>query len=156
MNRITGIGRRRLLASSAMIFGAMFTIMLLPAYGQQDVNPDWYDPAPNAAVVHPVQPPAVAHASQPAVATHQYQQKDASVSPAANVAKDRVKDVKLDQSGHSATHRSGRVPSVGLVSGAESTALHANQHARPAEDDLAYQPVASVEGSAGLAPVEQR
>jgi hypothetical protein len=156
MNGIMGIGRRRLLASSAMLFGAMFTIMLLPAYGQQDVNPDWYDPAPNAAVVHPVQTPAVAHASKPAVATHQYQQTAESVSPAASVAKARVKDVKVDQSGHSAAHRSDRVPSVGLVSCAGSTALHANQHACPAEDDLAYQPVASVEGSAGLAPVEQR
>jgi hypothetical protein len=153
MNGMTGIGR---LASSAMLFGAMFTIMLLPAYGQQDVSPDWYDPAPNAAVVHPVQTAAVAHASQPAAATHQNQLTAESVSPAGKVAKARVKDVKLDQSGHNAAHRSGRVPSVGLVSCAGSTALHANQHARPAEDDLAYQPVASVEGSAGLAPVEQR
>jgi hypothetical protein len=156
MNGIMSIGRRRLLASSAVLFGAMFTIMLLPAYGQQDVNPDWYDPAPNAAVVHPVQPSAVAHASQPAIATHQYQQTAESVSPAANFAKARVKDVKLDQSGHNAAHRSGNVPSVGLASCAGSTALHAKQHACPAEDDLAYQPVASVEGSAGLAPVEQR
>jgi hypothetical protein len=156
MNGTTGIGRRRLLASSAMLFGAMFTIMLLPAYGQQDVSPDWYDPAPSATVVHPVQTAAVAQSSQPAVATHQYQLAAESVSPAANLAKARVKDAKLDQSGHNAAHRSGRVPSVGLVSCAGSTALHANQHACPAEDDLAYQPVASVEGSAGLATVEQR
>jgi hypothetical protein len=156
MNGIMGIGRRRLVASSAMLFGAMFTIMLLPAYGQQDVSPDWYDPAPSATVVHPVQTAAVAHASQPAVATHQYQQAAESVSPAANLAKARVKDAKLDQSGHNAAHRSGRVPSVGLVSCEGSTALGRNQHACPAEDDLAYQPVASVEGSAGLAPVEQR
>jgi hypothetical protein len=156
MNGIMGIGRRRLLASSAMLFGAMFTIMLLPAYGQQDVNPDWYDPAPSAAVVHPVQTAAVAHASQPAVATHQYQQTAESVSPAANVTKARVKDAKLDQSGHNAAHRSGRVASVGLAACAGSTGLPGNQHACPAEDDLAYQPVASVEGSAGLAPVEQR
>ena len=153
MNGMTGIGR---LASSAMLFGAMFTIMLLPAYGQQDVSPDWYDPAPNAAVVHPVQTAAVAHASQPAAATHQNQLTAESVSPAGKVAKARVKDVKLDQSGHNAAHRSGRVPSVRLVSCAGSTALRRNQHACPAEDDLAYQPVASVEGSAGLAPVEQR
>ena len=156
MNGIMSIGRRRLLASSAMLFGAIFTIMLLPAYGQQDVSPDWYDPAPNAVAVHPVQAPAVAHSSQPVVAAHRYQQMAKSVSPAANLAAARVKDVKLDQSGHDAAHRSGGVPSVGLVSCAGPTALHANQHARPAEDDLAYQPVASAEGSAGLAPVEQR
>lgn len=155
MNGITGIGRRRLLASSAMLFGAMLTIMLLPAYGQQDVSPDWYDPAPSAAVVHPAQP-AMAHSSQPSVATHRNQQTAESASPAANVAKARVKDAKLDQSGHNAAHRSGGVQSVGLMSCAGSTALHVNQHACPAEDDLAYQPVASIEGSAGLAPVEQR
>jgi|HubBroStandDraft_1064217.scaffolds.fasta_scaffold197950_2 hypothetical protein len=156
MNGTTGIGRHRLLASSAMLFGAMFTIMLLPAYGQQDVSPDWYDPAPSATVVHPVQTAAVAHASQPAVATHQYQQIAESVSPAAKVTKARVKDAKLDQSGHNAAHRSGSVPSVGLVSCAGSAALRTDQHACPAENDLAYQPVASLEGSAGSAYVEQR
>jgi len=156
MNGIMGIRRHRLLASSAMLFGAMFTIMLLPAYGQQDVSPDWYDPAPSATVVHPVQVPAVAHASQPAAATHQNQLTAESVSPAGKVAKARVKDVKLDQSGHNAAHRSGRVPSVGLVSCAGSAALRTDQHACPAENDLAYQPVASLEGSAGLASVEQR
>jgi len=43
----------------AMLFGAIFTILLLPAYGQQEVDPTWYDPwaAPTTAVVHPSQPP---------------------------------------------------------------------------------------------------
>ena len=62
-----GIGRSRVLASMAMLFGAIFTILLLPAYGQQEVDPTWYDPwaAPNAAVVHPAQPPAAIHLAHP-------------------------------------------------------------------------------------------
>ena len=64
MSKSKGIGRCRILASTAMLSGAIFTIMLLPAQAQQDVNPDWYDPAPSAAPVHPVQPAAVAQPSQ--------------------------------------------------------------------------------------------
>ncbi|MGA8488993.1 MAG: hypothetical protein WB711_01140 [Terriglobales bacterium] len=155
MNGIKKIGPHRLLASSAMLFGAMFTIMLLPAYGQQDVSPDWYDPAPSA-VVHPAQAPAVAHSSQSSVATHQYQQTAKSLSPAANASKAHVKDAQLDQRSHNAARKMARVPSVGLVACAEPTALHANQHECSAEDDLAYQPVASVERSAGSASAERR
>ena len=55
MNGLKGIGCRAL-ASMAMLSGAIFTLLLVPAYGQQDVNPDWYDPAPSAAVAHPAQP----------------------------------------------------------------------------------------------------
>lgn len=155
MSGIKGIGRRGLLASSAMLFGAMFTIMLLPAYGQQDVSPDWYDPAPNAAVVHSAQAPAVAQSSQLSVATHAHQQTARSLSPAVSAGKLHVKDAKLDQSGHSAVRNIGGVSSASLTC-AEPIALHANQQGCPTGDDLAYQRVASVEGSAGLAPGEQR
>ena len=71
MNGLKGTGYRAL-ASMAMLSGAMFTLLLVPAYGQQDVNPDWYDPAPSAAVAHPVQPAAVA--SQAPVTVQQLQQ----------------------------------------------------------------------------------
>ena len=90
MNGSKSIGRCRVLASMAMLFGAMFTILLLPAYGQQDVSPDWYDPAPNVAVVHPAQPAAVAHSSQLPAATHRYQQTVTSVSTAPDAGKVRV------------------------------------------------------------------
>ena len=58
-------GRSRVPAFIAMLAGAIFTILLLPAYGQQEVDPTWYDPwaAPTAAAVHPAQPPAVVHSS---------------------------------------------------------------------------------------------
>jgi hypothetical protein len=111
-----GIGRPRVLASMAMLFGAIFTIFLLPAYGQQEVDPTWYDPwaaAPIAAVVHPAQPPAAVHLSQSPVSTHRYQQTVRSVSsPTADAGKFRVKDAQLDQSRHNAAHKSGGTPSA--------------------------------------------
>jgi hypothetical protein len=112
-----------------MLAGAMFTIMLLPAYGQQDVSPDWYDPTPNAAVVHAAQPAAAAQSSRPSAANHQYQQTPKSLSPAANAGKRRVKNAKLDQS---------------------------SQKNAPAADDRGYESVASVERSARLGPIGQR
>ncbi len=114
MNGSKSIGRCRVLASMAMLSGAMFTILLLPAYGQQDVNPDWYDPAPNAAVVHPAQAAAVVHSSELLVATHRYQQTVTSVSTARDTEKVRVKDAQL-QSGHNPARKSGGAPSGELV-----------------------------------------
>jgi|SRR5271167_875261 len=60
MNRLRDIVPCRVLASTAVLFGAMVTILLVPAYGQQEVDPTWYDPwaAPNTVVVHSSQPPA--------------------------------------------------------------------------------------------------
>ena len=108
------IGRSRVLASMAMLFGAIFTILLLPAYGQQEVDPTWYDPwaAPNAAVVHPAQPPAVVHLSQSPVATHRCQQTVRPLSPAADAGKFHVKDTQLDQNRHNADRKSGGTPSA--------------------------------------------
>ena len=109
-----GIGRSRFLASIAMLFGAIFTILLLPAYGQQEVDPTWYDPwaAPSTAVAHPSQPPAVVHSSQPPVATDPYQQKATTVSLAPGAGKFRGRDTQLDQSRHNAAHKSGGTPSA--------------------------------------------
>jgi hypothetical protein len=111
MNGSKNIGRCRVLASMAMLSGAMFTILLLPAYAQQDVSPDWYDPAPNAAAVHPAQPAGVAHSSQPPVATHRYQQAVRSASAA---PKHRVKDAQI-QGAHNPAQKSGEAPSGDLV-----------------------------------------
>jgi hypothetical protein len=108
------IGRCRVLASMAMLSGAMFTILLLPAYAQQDVNPDWYDPAPTAAVVHPAQPAGAAHSSQPPVATHRYQQTVRSASTAPTAGKHRVKDAQI-QGAHNPAQKSGEAPSGELV-----------------------------------------
>jgi len=108
-----GIGRSRVLASMAMLFGAIFTILLLPAYGQQEVDPTWYDPwaAPNVAVVPPAQPPAVAHLAQSPLPTLQYQQADRSMTPAADVGKLRVKDTQ-GQSRHNAGHNDDGTPAA--------------------------------------------
>jgi hypothetical protein len=115
MNGTKGIGRRRLLASTAMLFGAVFTLLLLPAYGQQDVAPDWYDPwaAPSAAVVHPAVPTAAVHLNlyPVPVALHRDQRTVTSLSPVAAPAKARVKDAKFDQSGHNAARKATALPS---------------------------------------------
>jgi hypothetical protein len=114
MSRSKCIGRCRVLASTAMLFGAIFTIMMLPAYAQQDVNPDWYDPAPNVAVAQPAQPAAAVHSSQPPVATHRYQQTVRSASTASDAGKLHVKGAQV-QSGHNPAQKSGGAPSGELV-----------------------------------------
>jgi len=114
MNGSKSIGRCRVLASMAMLFGAMFTILLVPAYGQQDVNPDWYDPAPNVAVIHPAQPAAAAQSSQLPAATHRYQPTVTSVSTAPDAGKLRVKGAQL-KNGHNPARKSDETPSGELV-----------------------------------------
>lgn len=103
----------RVPAFIAMLFGAIFTILLLPAYGQQEVDPTWYDPwaAPSTAAVPVVQPSAVVHSAQP-VAAHPHQQTVRSVSPAPDAAKFRAKDTQLNQSRHNAAGKSGGTPSA--------------------------------------------
>jgi len=114
-NRSIGIGRCRVLASMAMLLGAIFTILLLPAYGQQEVDPTWYDPwaAPNTAVVPPSQPPAAVHSSQPPAATHRYHPSVRSVSPAPDAGKFRAQDKQLDQNRHNAARKNAGTPSAG-------------------------------------------
>jgi hypothetical protein len=149
MNGLKGIGCRAL-ASMAMLSGAIFTLLLVPAYGQQDVNPDWYDPAPSAAIAHPVQPAAVA---PQAPASHRLQQTAKSLSPAAETGKAHLKSARHDQNGQSATHRNDGAKSEKLASCSEPTALSGAARECPAMDDRR---VASVEVSAQLAPVAQR
>jgi len=114
MNESKSIGRCRVLASMAMLSGAMFTILLLPAYGQQDVSPDWYDPAPNVAVVHPAQPAAAVHSSQLPAAAHRYQQTVTSVSTAPDAGKLGAKHAQI-QSGNNPGRKSNGAPSGELV-----------------------------------------
>jgi hypothetical protein len=108
------IRRSRVPAFIAMLCGAIFTILLLPAYGQQEVDPTWYDPwaAPTAAAVHPAHPAAVVHPSQAHVslaplATHRYRATVRSASPAPQAAKLRGKDARLDQSRKNAARKNG-------------------------------------------------
>ena len=58
--------RCRLMTYTALLSAAIFTILLLPAYGQQEVDPTWYDPSPaaNAATVSPAQPTAAVQSAQ--------------------------------------------------------------------------------------------
>lgn len=100
--------RSRVPAFIAMLCGAIFTILLLPAYGQQEVDPTWYDPwaAPTTAAVHPAQPPAVVHSSQATVAAHRYQ-TDRPASPALDAKKLRGKVTQLDQSRRNAAPKNG-------------------------------------------------
>ncbi len=113
-NESKGSKRSRVPAFIAMLSGAIFTILLLPAYGQQEVDPTWYDPwaAPTAAAVHPAQPPAVVHSSQahtsPApLATRRYRQTVRSASSAPDAVKLRGKDARLDQSRRKAARKNG-------------------------------------------------
>jgi hypothetical protein len=65
MNLSSGIRPRSILASMAMLLGVM-VMTLLPAYGQQEVDPTWYDPwgAPKTVAVQAAQPRAVARRHQ--------------------------------------------------------------------------------------------
>src|SRR5579872_2710403 len=127
MNGIKGTGRRRLLVSMAMLSAAMF-ILLLPAYGQQEVNPDWYDPTPNAAAVHPAQTAAAAQSSRPLPAIHQHQQMATPLSAAGNAGKPRVNHAKLDQRSLNSDHKNGAVDeeaykSAALAEGANESRI---------------------------------
>ena len=64
MNCSKGIRPRRPLAMVATLFGAM--VLTLPAFGQQDMDPTWFNPwdAPKAAVAKS-SPPGVAIHHQP-------------------------------------------------------------------------------------------
>lgn len=69
MNQLKGMRPCRVLAMIAMLFAAMITTVPLPAYGQQEVDPTWYNPwaAPNTAVVHSDHPQAAMHRHQAAL-----------------------------------------------------------------------------------------
>ncbi|HMD17884.1 MAG TPA: hypothetical protein VKH18_14555 [Terriglobales bacterium] len=97
MNRLRDILPCRILASTAVLFGAMVTILLVPAYGQQEVDPTWYDPwaAPNTVVVHSSQPPAV-------VPQHQTTVRSVTLTRAAGIG---GSDTQSVQAHHDAPHK---------------------------------------------------
>jgi len=110
MNRSAAILRRNALASTAILFGAIFTIFLIPAYGQQDVDPTWYDPTPSAAIAHPAQPTALVNAAPVTVQQHQTAVK--SQSNVTNAAKSHTKDKQLNQSRHDAARKTVGTPAA--------------------------------------------
>jgi hypothetical protein len=63
MNGSRNIRSCKRLAWIAVLSGAMVTAFSLSAFGQQEVDPTWFDPwaAPTAAAVHPAQKAAVQH-----------------------------------------------------------------------------------------------
>ena len=65
MNQSREISPYRFLAMIAVLFGAM----VLPAFGQQEVDPTWFDPwaPPSPAVVQSAKPAAAVHRQQPTV-----------------------------------------------------------------------------------------
>jgi hypothetical protein len=65
MNQSRDISAYRFLAMIVVLFGAM----VLPAFGQQEVDPTWFDPwaPPSAAVVQSAKPAASVHRQQPTV-----------------------------------------------------------------------------------------
>jgi hypothetical protein len=81
MNRSSAMRRW---AASAMLFGAMVTALMLPAYGQQEVDPTWYNPWPG-------QNQAVAHSAQPQAASHRHQAALKRVSTAQAIRKSHGK-----------------------------------------------------------------
>ena len=115
MNRSKAITQCRTLPYIAMLLCAIFTILLVPAFGQQEVDPTWYDPwiAPSATAVNLAQPPAAVHSSQSPVATNRGKQSAMFASPARNAAKVRSKGAQLDHSRHDAARKSGGTPPAG-------------------------------------------
>ena len=85
MNRSRDFRPRRVLARIAMLFGVMI-VTLLPAYGQQEVNPTWFDPWPGPNAAHSSQ-----HSSQPRAAIHRHQRTVRSVSSAPVAGRLRAK-----------------------------------------------------------------
>jgi hypothetical protein len=110
--RSKAILRSRILASSAILLGAIFTVLLVPAYGQQEVDPTWYDPMPNTATTQPPQVATVAHSSQTVVTVHAQKAATESGSATANAAKSHAKDKQLNQSRHDADRKSSGTPAA--------------------------------------------
>jgi hypothetical protein len=100
----------RVTAFMAMLFGAIFTILLLPAYGQQEVDPTWYDPWTPNAVAHSAQPQTFAHPVQSSLSV-EGQQAARFASAAGNPANSQAKNTKLDQSRRNDAQKSARTPS---------------------------------------------
>src|SRR5580658_434589 len=110
--RSKAILRSPILASTAMLLGAIFTVLLVPAYGQQEVDPTWYDPTPNTAIAQPAQTARATHASQPPVTVNRKLAVKSAPS-ASKAAQVRVNDKQLDQSRHHAADKNVGTPAAG-------------------------------------------
>jgi hypothetical protein len=101
MKNSKGFSQCRVPAFMAMLL-AIVTVLMLPAYGQQEVDPGWYDPwAPNTAAVHTIQPASAVHSSRPVTGRRDQQ----VVKSAATAADTRGKDSQSSQSRHNAAQK---------------------------------------------------
>jgi len=107
--KIKAIRRYRVLAS-AMFLSAILTVLLVPAYGQQEVDPTWYDPTPDAVAVQPAHTAAVVYAAPATLQQHPLKAKSASAAP--NTAKLHAKNKQLDQNRHNAAHKTTGTPAA--------------------------------------------
>lgn len=108
--KIKAIRRYRVLAS-AMFLSAILTVLLVPAYGQQEVDPTWYDPTPNTAIAQPAQPTALVRSAPVTIQQHQTAVRSASASTT-KTAKARAKDKQLNQGRDDAARKSAGTPAA--------------------------------------------
>src|SRR5277367_1489003 len=80
MNRSRDIRSRRILAFMAMLLGAIVATMVVPAYGQQEVDPTWYDPYAVNTPPNPAPSTVATHSSPTPVSIRQHQTTLASAS----------------------------------------------------------------------------
>jgi hypothetical protein len=88
MNGKNSFGSCKKVAWIAVLSGAMVTTFSLAAFGQQEVDPTWYDPwAPKTAEVHPAQSAVVQHHAKTKQASSSKRVAKASGKRSANQAK---------------------------------------------------------------------
>jgi hypothetical protein len=119
---------RKALTSSAILLGAIFTILLLPAYGQQEMDPTWYDPSPVAVVVHSAQPVAAIQSMQLQTATDDSQATMKSAAHTQTASKSQSKKARLDQSQRNSARRTTGTP----------TAENRQRSLQPVVHDVSY------------------
>ena len=101
------------LMSAAILFGAMFTVLLVPAFGQQEVDPTWYDPSPTQVMsAHQVQAVAADQSAQLLVAESGSQRTVVSAASAANSTKSSEKRAHLNQRQRDATSKNVGTPAA--------------------------------------------
>ena len=98
MKRSKNTNRSRNLMSAAILFAAIFTVLALPAFAQQEVDPTWYDPSPaQVTSAHQSQAVAADLSAQRFIATRGTQQTVVSASSAAASEKSSAKHAPLNQ-----------------------------------------------------------
>jgi hypothetical protein len=98
MKRSENGNRGKNLMSAAILFGAMFTVLLVPAFGQQEVDPTWYDPSPaQVTTAHQSQGVAADQSVQQFIAARESQPTSGSASSAAVSEKSSAKHAQRNQ-----------------------------------------------------------